>query len=184
VAEAENIWKTKLPLKIKIFLWQLHHDKLQVATSLKNRGWKGAISCCLCGKPESARHVFFECSLARFAWGCLRDALGWDRCPMSASDLLGDGFAAESKVPKHVNLFIFEGMSWAIWRARNKMAIEKSFPKTPLEVIWSGISFVQKWRLLLNEAEQTEIDGLGMKMKTWLDNFLPSEAPVSDIVEL
>jgi hypothetical protein len=41
IPKAENVWKSKLPLKIKVFLWQMKHDKLQVATSLKKRGWKG-----------------------------------------------------------------------------------------------------------------------------------------------
>ena len=35
---AELIWGTNLPLKIKIFLWQVYHNKLQSAATLKNRG--------------------------------------------------------------------------------------------------------------------------------------------------
>ena len=35
VKDAENIWKTKLPMKIKVFMWQLAHDKLQSAMALK-----------------------------------------------------------------------------------------------------------------------------------------------------
>ena len=27
VKDAENIWKTSLPAKIKVFLWRLSHDK-------------------------------------------------------------------------------------------------------------------------------------------------------------
>jgi hypothetical protein len=33
------IWKCKIPLKIKVFLWQLFHDKLQAAVVIKKRGW-------------------------------------------------------------------------------------------------------------------------------------------------
>jgi len=42
------IWKCKIPLKIKFFLWQMFHNKLQVAGNLVKRGWKGNMSCCLC----------------------------------------------------------------------------------------------------------------------------------------
>ena len=38
IPASEDVWKSKLPLKIKVFMWQLQHNKLQVATSLKNRG--------------------------------------------------------------------------------------------------------------------------------------------------
>jgi hypothetical protein len=36
--KSDDIWHSKLPLKIKIFLWQLKHNKLQSAVSLKRRG--------------------------------------------------------------------------------------------------------------------------------------------------
>jgi hypothetical protein len=35
------IWRSKVPLKIKFFLWQLHNNKLQVAANLAKKGWKG-----------------------------------------------------------------------------------------------------------------------------------------------
>ena len=38
-------------------------------------------------------------------------------------------------------MFMFAGFSWAIWTTRNKMAIEKKFPKAPSDVIYCAISF-------------------------------------------
>jgi len=37
IPASEDVWKSKLPLKIKIFMWQLKHNKLQVAASLKKK---------------------------------------------------------------------------------------------------------------------------------------------------
>ena len=37
------IWKCKIPLKVKICLWQVFHNKPQVAGNLIKRGWKGDI---------------------------------------------------------------------------------------------------------------------------------------------
>jgi len=36
-----DMWKTKLPLKIQIFLWMLWHDRLQTADQLRKKelGW-------------------------------------------------------------------------------------------------------------------------------------------------
>lgn len=80
ISASQDVWKTKLPLKIKIFLWQLQHNKLQMAASLKKRGSKGDVHCCLCGEVETTNHIFFGCSIARLTWCCLRDAFGWVGC--------------------------------------------------------------------------------------------------------
>jgi hypothetical protein len=39
---AMKIWKCRVPLKIRIFLWQLLHDRIQTAQQLKARQWKGS----------------------------------------------------------------------------------------------------------------------------------------------
>jgi hypothetical protein len=39
--------------------------------------------------------------------------------------------------------------SWVLWTVRNKMAIEKHFPKAPSDVMYVAISLLQKWSLLL-----------------------------------
>lgn len=36
------LWKCKIPLKVKVFLWQVFHNKLQTALSLTKRGWQGS----------------------------------------------------------------------------------------------------------------------------------------------
>jgi hypothetical protein len=38
---AGHIWRSRVPLKIKFFLWQMTNNKLQVATNLKKEGGKG-----------------------------------------------------------------------------------------------------------------------------------------------
>ena len=31
-------------------------------------------------------HIFFDCITARFTWACFKEALGWDRSPISLQD--------------------------------------------------------------------------------------------------
>jgi hypothetical protein len=52
-------WKTNIPLKIRIFLWQVINDKIQSAEQLKIRNWPGPVECKLCGQTETTNHVFF-----------------------------------------------------------------------------------------------------------------------------
>jgi hypothetical protein len=81
------MWKSKLPMKIKVFMRQACNDRIQSGEALKRMNWKGDPNCIVCRKTESADHIFFLCPLAKFVWGCLRDALGWER---SSNSLLHD----------------------------------------------------------------------------------------------
>lgn len=77
-------------------------------------------------------------------WCCLRDSFGWEGFPTSSSDLL-DGWLSKPDKNKNLGLFFFAGFLWAIWRVRNKMAIERKFPRKPTEIMLYGLSFLQKW---------------------------------------
>jgi hypothetical protein len=62
----------------------------------------------------------------------VRDAFGWAGCPRDLSDLMSAGRLTKNvKMSRGLALFIFAGITWAIWKIRNKMAIEKSFPESP-----------------------------------------------------
>jgi hypothetical protein len=51
-------------------------------------------------------------------------------------------------------------------------------------IIRSGIVFVQKWRLLLKEADQEHVDKVLARMQNFLEGFTPSTAVVIDIFEI
>jgi hypothetical protein len=71
------IWRAKLPLKVKIFLWQVCNDKIQSAEQLKAKNWNGPLECKLCGEVESTSHIFLECAVAMFSWKVVGDVVGW-----------------------------------------------------------------------------------------------------------
>jgi hypothetical protein len=62
------IWKMKVPLKIKIFMWFLHRREILTKDNLAKRNWQGSKTCVLCDKDESIQHLFFECPLAKIVW--------------------------------------------------------------------------------------------------------------------
>jgi len=64
-----NLWKMKLPLKIKIFLWMLWHDRVQIGEQLKIRKGKGSERCKYCGKLETRSHLFFNLTSLKLS-GC------------------------------------------------------------------------------------------------------------------
>ena len=67
-------------------MWLAVQDRLQTGVELRKRGWKGNARCNLCGRLETGDHIFFDCITARFTWACFKEALGWDRSPISLQD--------------------------------------------------------------------------------------------------
>lgn len=67
--------------KIKDFIWLVYQDRLQTGVNLRKKEWKGSKKCCLCG--ETTYHIFFNWPIARIIWFCFKEALGWDRIPIS-----------------------------------------------------------------------------------------------------
>jgi hypothetical protein len=170
-----------MPLKIKFFLWQVFNNKLQVASSLVKRGWKGYINCCLCGKIESVNHILFQCHLAKLIWGVIRDIFHLDSCPSFLEDLSFTWLQGKGLLPSHLLMFLFAGIAWALWTARNKMAIEKHFSKAHSDVMYVGISLLQKWSLLLKEKDKERIDHVLKTVLNWMKSFCPSRILLSDI---
>jgi hypothetical protein len=62
------LWKTRLPHKIKAFLWLVMHKKILTKDNLFKKNWKGNLECTFCGFSESIDHLFFQCPVARFTW--------------------------------------------------------------------------------------------------------------------
>jgi hypothetical protein len=55
------LWKTKLPHKIKAFLWLVVHKFFLTKDNLAKRNWKGNLDCVFCGLLDSIDHLFFQC---------------------------------------------------------------------------------------------------------------------------
>jgi hypothetical protein len=56
---AKTIWKARLPLKIKIFTWQMAIGRLPIFEQIKHRHGPTDGMRVLCGQIESVDHIFF-----------------------------------------------------------------------------------------------------------------------------
>ena len=151
---------------------------------LKNEGGEGVIFVVLCGRKEDVNHVLFRCSMARFIWCGVWEALAGKNIPTSWEDWRGLQLVNEFKLPKRFTMFLFSGLAWALWKTRNKMAIEHIYPTQAMQVLHLGVSFVQKWRPLLKASDQEKMKEVVDRLKHWAMNFCPSVACVSDIEEI
>jgi hypothetical protein len=53
------IWKLKIPLEIKIFVWYLYKEVVLMRDNLARRSWNGEKQCSFCLDNETIKHFFF-----------------------------------------------------------------------------------------------------------------------------
>ena len=148
-----DLWEAKLPLKIKVFAWQLAMDKLPSALQIASRFGPSDGKCALCGAWENAAHIFFKCSLAQFAWSTLRESLGRDWRPANFVQLRAILLSLSGR-DRRLFWVLFLAQSWALWLVRNKLAIEKKLIRHPADILFKTLLFLQLWLLALKSKDQ------------------------------
>ena len=113
----KNLWKLKLPTKIKIFSWRVCVNGLPVYARMVERGIQQGWDCPVCGdEPESLIHALISCDFALSVWSL------WQECPLhlllNATDPI-DVVHKFCSSPNAVHLEYFFATSWAIWHNRN-----------------------------------------------------------------
>jgi hypothetical protein len=173
VAHTKDIWKAKVPLKIKIFSWQLVFDKLPSYLQLAVRHGPSCGVCALCGAPEDAAHIFFvllagEILLehaASVAWVQLVPA-NYAQFHAIASSLSGR--------PRRLFWVFFLAQPWTLWSIRNKLSIERKCIKHPTDVLYKSIIFLQQWSLKASAKDKEELSW--MASEDLVLNSKPSRA--------
>nr|GEV22115.1 hypothetical protein [Tanacetum cinerariifolium] len=71
-------WNRTIPIKVNVFLWRLHLNKLPSRVNLERRGVQiDSILCQTCQLDvETVNHIFFNCEMAKDLWSLL--AKWWD----------------------------------------------------------------------------------------------------------
>lgn len=72
-----DMWKSKIPMKVQVFIWMAFRDRIQSKIQLKKRRWSGPGECRLCGIEETTDHILFQCPVGCFLWVFIRETLGW-----------------------------------------------------------------------------------------------------------
>jgi hypothetical protein len=53
-----KMWKSKLPVKLKIFMWLVFLGRVQAGVVLGEMSWKGDTRCVVCTVSEMVYHIF------------------------------------------------------------------------------------------------------------------------------
>jgi hypothetical protein len=148
--QMREIWNAKIPLKVQVFLWMAWHDRIQTVQQLRKRNWVKAQVCKFCEQEESVNHLLFQCPIAVAVWCWVRDSLGWHGCPFSISSF--ESLLANNRggVGGSGNLFwwLMAAVGWALWKSRNELVFSDIVIKSPKQVAYRVLGFLQQWTLL------------------------------------
>lgn len=64
-----QLWKIKIPSKVRVFVWRLAHTSLPSGTVRQDRNMADSSECSICNALEDTwRHSLFDCRMARCTW--------------------------------------------------------------------------------------------------------------------
>jgi len=131
------IWKLKLPLKIKVFLWYLYKRVVLTKDNLARRQWQEDRKCCFCSSDESIQHLFFNCHFARFVWRTVHISFNLIP-PTSVHNLFTSWLHGINKKLKSKILVGASAICWAIWLTWSDIIFDKAAAPSYLQVIFRG----------------------------------------------
>lgn len=68
ILKSLHIWKIKVPLRIKIFMWFVDKEVIRTKGNLAKQRWEGSKRCYFCDLDETIKHLFLDCPLAKLLW--------------------------------------------------------------------------------------------------------------------
>jgi len=109
---------------------------------------------------------------------------GWGATPKYLKEFSESWLQGKGPLPHKLLMFTFAGFAWDLWITRNKVAIEKKYPKAPTDVVYVALSFLQKWCTLLKQKDRVHVEKIKDDIMGWLKGFKPSAVLLTDIMEI
>jgi hypothetical protein len=142
------LWKTKVPLKLRVFLWRLARQSLPTADVLNHCNMSTHSSCIVCGEQDSWRHSLVECHQARSVWALAPEEISDYVENLQEPHARAWLVSVLKDLPTHEFTRVIVTL-WALWYARRKIIHEGEY-QSPLSThpfvgrflndLWGGIN--------------------------------------------
>ena len=165
------LWKIKIPLKVKVFLWLLHRGVILTKDNLAKRNWNGSKLCSYCQNDETIAHLFFNCQMACLLWRIISITFGLSK-PNSVVHLFGTWLQGLKRRQKNIMFPGLCALLWAVWLSRNDIVFQKTQKQTVLQILFRATYFTRMWAILQKEEDRkTVIDACRALEVTAMDIF-------------
>jgi hypothetical protein len=151
------LWKLKIPLKIKIFMWFLNSKVLLTKDNLAKRKWNGCQKCCFCNESETIHHLFLSCPFARIIWRIIYCTFNIPP-PANITNMFGNWLNGVTKWDKNRIRIGISAVCWSIWTSRNDLIFNRQKGTNFLQVIRRAAFWIQQWAFLLPEDQREIMD--------------------------
>ena len=71
--EWDDLWRVKVPPKIRLFLWRLARHSIPIGDIRHRRNMALNSLCGICGEVDSWRHSLLDCNMSRCTWVLKRE---------------------------------------------------------------------------------------------------------------
>ena len=150
------IWKLKLPLKIKIFLWYLVKGVVLTKDNLVKRNWQDNKKYAFCNSDETIHHLFINCHFASHMWRLISICFGL-KPPRSVQHVYGTWLVGVDSKTKYLIITGVSALCWAIWISRNDLVFDKVPMLTYLQVLFRGTHWLRHWAQLQKSEDAGEL---------------------------
>jgi hypothetical protein len=123
----EEMWRSKLPLKVKNFMWLVQRGRLQTIDNLGRKQWKGSKFW-----EESIDHLMLECPIAVFVWAVIRDGLKWRNVPKGVMDFRENFLQDRGNKWIGALWFLFGCVCWVLWLNMNDCVFNNKIVSSPV----------------------------------------------------
>ena len=153
------LWKLKLALKVKIFLWLLHRGVILTnKDNFARWNWHGNKKCCCCSNNKTIQHIFFECQMARLIWRIIHTTFGLLK-PKNVIDMFGSWLQGVKWKEKNLILTGVSVVCWSIWLSRNDSVFDKLNTQSCLQLFFKATHWIRFWTLLQKQEAQDTVPG-------------------------
>jgi hypothetical protein len=146
------LWKIKIRLKIKVFIWLLYREAILTKDNVVKRIWHGNIKCCFCDSLETIQHWFFECALAKFIWRVIQITFGLST--PNSIHVFGGWVQRMNDKDRKLLLVGLGAMLWSIWLSQNDIVFNKTSISSYMQVIFRATYWTRTWSVFQKEEHQ------------------------------
>ena len=164
----KQLWEEKLPLKIRIFLWMLWHDRILTGEQRQKRKGRGSEKCKYCDKLETRNHLFFNCNIVQVKRVWVRVSLRWGKRPILVThfqDMIG---SVEVMRDNNFAYIILAAVAWSLWKVRNDLVFNNVLIKSPKAINYMIVGFLTQWTKMQKEKNGLLMEDLVLKLKEGL----------------